>query len=154
NVGPLRKARQRRCQIIRRGSTHMAQILRDDKVGSELFERLRVDGVKTIPTGDIFATEAIDLLRRRAVRNARLNHHALATSLFREIALMADPDHFAVKAQRKQNLRRRWEQRNNPHELTVTRGGTARGDRRSRTWSPVFVLRSFTHRLSNGFRIM
>src|SRR5258707_11336047 len=97
----------------------MAQILRDDQVGSEVFQRLRVDGVKALAARYIFAHEAINLLRRRSVRDARLNHHALAASLFREITLMADPDHFAVEAQRKQNLRSRWQQRNNSHAQNV-----------------------------------
>src|SRR5258708_34157926 len=53
HLWPLRKPCQRRAQIVRRGGAHMTQILRDDQIGSEFFQRLRADGVKAFASGNI-----------------------------------------------------------------------------------------------------
>ena len=98
----------------------MTQILRDDQVGSEFFQRLRVDGVKAFASGNIFPYQTIDLQRRCILGNARLNDDALVASLRREIAFMADANNLLVEAQRKQNLRGRWQQRNDSHGQNVS----------------------------------
>src|SRR5712671_636048 len=116
----LGEAHQRRSQIIRRGGTYVTQILRDDQIGSELFQGLRVDGVETFTSGDIFADEAVDLQRRRAFGNTRLNDHSFVTSLRRKITFVTDADDFSVEAQRKQNLRGRGQQRNDSHGQNVS----------------------------------
>src|SRR6267142_541140 len=107
DLWPLRKPCQRRAQIVRRGGAHMTQILRDDQIGSEFFQRLRVDGVKAFASGNIFPYQTIDLQRRCILGNARLNDNSFVTSLRREIAFMADANDFLVEAHRKQNLRSR-----------------------------------------------
>src|SRR6267142_627088 len=120
DLWPLRKPCQRRAQIVRRGGAHMTQILRNDQIGSEFFQRLRVDGVKAFASGNIFPYQTIDLRRRRILWNARLNHDPLVTDLPRKITFVTDADDFSVEAQRKQNLRSRGQQRNNSHGQNVS----------------------------------
>src|SRR5882762_2747212 len=116
----LGEAHQGCSQIIRRGGAHMTQILRDDQIGSELFQGLRVDGVETFALRNIFADEAVDLQRLRVFGNTRLNDHSFVTSLRRKITFVTDADDFSVEAQRKQNLRSRGQQRNDSHGQNVS----------------------------------
>lgn len=83
----------------------MTQILRDDQIGSELFQGLRVDGVETFASGHKFADQAVDLQRRRVFGNTRLNDHSFVTSLRRKITFVTHANDFSVKAERKQDLR-------------------------------------------------
>src|SRR6267142_231418 len=120
HLWPLGKARQRRTQIVRRGGAHMTQILRDDQIGSELFQRLRIDRIEALASRNIFPHEAVDLQRRGILGNSRLNHDPLVTDLPRKITFVTDADDFSVEAQRKQNLRSRGQQRNDSHGQNVS----------------------------------
>src|SRR5579864_7433111 len=80
NFRALGKAREGGGEIVRRSGADVAQILGDDEVGSELFERLGVDGVKAFAAGNVFANEAIDFGRRSIVGDARVDDYFFGAS--------------------------------------------------------------------------
>ena len=77
----------------------MAQILSDDQVRSEFFERLRIDGIETFAAGDVFANQPIDFRRRSILRDAGVNDYFFCAGLRGKVAFVADADDFAIEAQ-------------------------------------------------------
>src|ERR1700746_3819117 len=84
----------------------------------KFLELLDIHGVQTFAAGNIFAPQPINLDRRSALGQARVNHYGLAAGLRREIAFMADANDLTVQPQREQNLRRRRQQRYDAHNVS------------------------------------
>src|SRR5579859_505312 len=120
HLGPQGKARQRRSQIVRRSRAYVAQILRNDQVRGQLLQRLRVHGIQALAARHVFPHQPVNLLGRSLRRDSRMDHHPLAARLRREIALVAHSHNLGVETQRKQYLRSRRQQRNNPHAQNVS----------------------------------
>src|SRR5207249_1056697 len=71
--------------------------------------------IQTLAAMYILADERIDLRGRSILRHPRMNDHRFRSRIRREVAFVADAHNLAVKPERKQNLRSRWQQRNDAH---------------------------------------
>src|SRR5690242_1185807 len=105
---PIRETRQRGSQVVRRSSADVTQILRDDQIRREFLERLRINGVDALATGNKIAHQVVNFRGRGTLRNPRMNYHSLGTRLRRIVAFVTYANDFALESQREQNLRGRW----------------------------------------------
>ena len=115
DLGHAREPVQRGGQIVWRGRTDVAQLLRKNDVGIDLAQRFGIDAIDAFATLGEFANQAIDFAGAGANRQTRVDHDALVARFRREVTFVADAANRVAQAEREGNLRGRWQQRTNAH---------------------------------------
>src|SRR5271156_1404345 len=113
--GRGREGGERCSKIVRRRGADVAEIWRDDKIGSEGREQVGVHCVNAFAARDEFAHLAIDFGGGRGGVHAWLDQRGLAGGFGREITFVRDADDLIADAEGVENFRGRRKQRDDSH---------------------------------------
>src|ERR1700756_3579732 len=100
----MRKAREHRAQIIRRGRADVTEILRHDHIWLYRPQLVGVQAIKAFATAGEVVDLTVNFLFWQSGGKFAVNHHRLAAGLFGIIAFESDPANRVAETQSEQDL--------------------------------------------------